>query len=83
MGFTPEIAEGSPFTLANIPFGVISTSGSSETHCATAIGDFALDLHALSKHGVFTDGAVVNAFAQVRMAYLFLLHKTLTAGSPT
>lgn len=65
MGFTPEIAADSPFTLSNIPFGVISTSGSSETHCATAIGDFALDLHVLSKNGFFKDQTVADALAQV------------------
>lgn len=64
MGFTPEIAEGSPFTLENIPFGVISTSGSPETHCATAIGDFALDLRALSKQGAFKDKTVADTFTQ-------------------
>ncbi|KAF4305907.1 Fumarylacetoacetase [Botryosphaeria dothidea] len=64
MGFTPEIAEGSPFTLENIPFGVVSTSGSPETHCATAIGDFALDLRALSKQGAFKDKTVADTFTQ-------------------
>ncbi|KAF2814482.1 fumarylacetoacetate hydrolase [Mytilinidion resinicola] len=44
MGFTVTIPEGSSFTLHNIPFGVISTDANPEPHCATAIGDYALDL---------------------------------------
>jgi fumarylacetoacetase len=44
-----SIPEDSPFSIANIPFGVISTSKSPTPHIAVAIGDFALDLK------VFTD----------------------------
>jgi len=33
-----------PFSLHNIPFGVISTSDDSTPRCATAIGDYAVDL---------------------------------------
>ena len=46
MGFMPEIPQGCPFTIGNIPFGVISTTETPEPHCATAIGDYALDLAA-------------------------------------
>lgn len=44
MVFKVTIAEGSPFTLHNIPFGVISTEADPQPRCATAIGGFALDL---------------------------------------
>jgi fumarylacetoacetase len=45
-----SIPEDSPFSIANIPFGVISTSKSPTPHIAVAIGDLALDLK------IFTDG---------------------------
>ncbi|KAL4861564.1 hypothetical protein BDV12DRAFT_203884 [Aspergillus spectabilis] len=43
LGATIEIPSGSPFTLQNIPFGVISTADS-PPRCATAIGNYAIDL---------------------------------------
>jgi len=43
------VPEDSPFSIANIPFGVISTSKSPTPHIAVAIGNHALDLK------VFTD----------------------------
>jgi len=33
-----------PFSIQNIPFGVISTSDDSTPRCATAIGNYAVDL---------------------------------------
>jgi hypothetical protein len=50
MSFTPEILEGCPFTIENIPFGVISTTSNPVPHCATAIGEYALDLAAYFQH---------------------------------
>jgi fumarylacetoacetase len=47
---TVNVAEDSPFTLHNIPFGVISTDANPLPHCATAIGDYALDLPLFWKH---------------------------------
>lgn len=67
MGFTPDIAEGSPFTLANIPFGVFSTAAVLRTSCATAIGDYALDLRKLSEKGIFKDRQVSEAFGHVSL----------------
>lgn len=43
-----SIPRGSHFSLANIPFGIISTSTSSTPRPAVAIGDYALDLHAFT-----------------------------------
>ncbi|PTB35160.1 hypothetical protein M441DRAFT_179957 [Trichoderma asperellum CBS 433.97] len=44
MSPTPEVPANSPFTLHNIPFGVISTSSNTTPRCASAIGDHAIDL---------------------------------------
>ena len=70
MGFTPDINDASPFTLSNIPFGVISTQMKPNPHCATAIGDHALDLSQASAEGLFDNleghEIVVEAFSEVR-----------------
>jgi fumarylacetoacetase len=39
-----DISRECPFTLDNIPFGVIKTSENPNPRCASAIGEFALDL---------------------------------------
>jgi fumarylacetoacetase len=41
-----KIDPKSQFSLANIPFGIISTSTNSTLRSTITIGDFALDLHA-------------------------------------
>jgi fumarylacetoacetase len=64
MGSLPHMAEETPFTLDNIPFGVISTSNDASPRCATAIGDHAIDLHVLIKHGIFQDQSVAEALSQ-------------------
>ncbi|OAX79781.1 hypothetical protein ACJ72_05901 [Emergomyces africanus] len=48
-----QIPKESPFSLANIPFGIISTSASSNPRPAIAIGDHALDLFAFASGGGF------------------------------
>ncbi|KAJ5782584.1 hypothetical protein N7457_004358 [Penicillium paradoxum] len=40
-----EIPLGSHFSLANIPFGIITTPASTDPHAGVAIGDHVLDLH--------------------------------------
>jgi hypothetical protein len=65
MGFIPDIPEDSPFTLNNIPFGVISTTDNPGTRCATAIGDYAVDLCLLSEQGFFKEKWTAEALAQV------------------
>jgi fumarylacetoacetase len=52
MGFQVPILDGSPFTLANLPFGVISTDDNPHPHCAAAIGDYALDLPLYGRHRI-------------------------------
>lgn len=49
-----QISKDSPFSLANIPFGVISTKSSSTPRPAIAIGDYALDLFAFASAGGFS-----------------------------
>lgn len=49
-----SIAPDSHFSLANIPFGIISTSTNKTSRPAIAIGDYALDLAAFSQNGGFT-----------------------------
>lgn len=67
MGYQPQIADNSPFTLRNIPFGVISTKDDKTPRPATAIGDDAIDLRALSRSGFFKDTAVADALSQVSL----------------
>ena len=52
MGFQVPIPDGSPFTLANLPFGIISTNENPHPHCAAAIGDYALDLPLYGRHRI-------------------------------
>ncbi|PGH17388.1 fumarylacetoacetase [Polytolypa hystricis UAMH7299] len=49
-----SIPKQSPFSLANIPFGIISTLSSPSPRPAIAIGDYALDLFAFASSGGFS-----------------------------
>jgi fumarylacetoacetase len=49
MSWVP-VSQDSPFSIANIPFGVITTQKTQKPHIAVAIGDHALDLK------LFADG---------------------------
>lgn len=49
-----SIPRGSHFSLANIPFGIISTASSSSPRVAVAIGDYALDLEAFAANNGFS-----------------------------
>lgn len=50
-----EIAPRSDFSLANVPFGIISTKIDPTRRPAIAIGDWALDLRAFKNAGGFAD----------------------------
>lgn len=50
-----------PFPIQNLPYAVFSTSSNAEHRCATAIGDYVVDLKQLAGAGVFTE-AVAAAF---------------------
>ena len=47
------VSPKSPFSLANIPFGIITTPSSEAPHNAIAIGDYALDLAAFASGNGF------------------------------
>jgi hypothetical protein len=40
-----------PYTLANLPYGVVSTASEPKPRCAVAIGDHAIDLAKYAKNG--------------------------------
>lgn len=63
MVFKPPIPDDSPFTLYNIPFGVISTDSNPKRRCATAIGHYAVDLSLLWKDR--NDQSLFDIFSQV------------------
>jgi fumarylacetoacetase len=48
------IPRGSHFSLANIPFGIISTASSTSPRVAVAIGEYALDLEAFAANNGFS-----------------------------
>jgi fumarylacetoacetase len=67
-----SIPASSPFSLANIPFGIISTASNKSHRPAVAIGDYCLDLKEFAANGGFKDVQVdttvfssptLNAFA--------------------
>ncbi|CAK7225474.1 hypothetical protein SBRCBS47491_005902 [Sporothrix bragantina] len=64
-----------PFTINNLPYGVISTKTDTSKRCATVLNNHAIDLSVLHSQGVFSDipGLVDNVFAQCTK---LLLNKT-------
>lgn len=56
-----SIAPDSPFSLANIPFGIISTSSDPQRRAAIAIGDYALDLKSFAAGGGFSPSPDIAA----------------------
>ena len=50
-----SIAKDSHFSLANIPFGIASTPGSSDKYAATAIGGHVLNLWEFAQYGGFAE----------------------------
>ena len=55
----------SDFSIANIPFGIISTSADATPRPAIAIGDYALDLKAFSAGGGFSASPEIQKHAAV------------------
>lgn len=51
--WVPGADAHSDFSLANIPFGIVSTPHDAAPHAATAIGDYVLDLKVLSQQPGF------------------------------
>ena len=54
------IPNGSHFSLANIPFGIISTPASPKRRPAIAIGDYALDLEAFTANNGFSACSIIQ-----------------------
>ena len=48
---TTPVLDQQPFTLANLPYGVISTPDNERPRCAVAIGEHAVDLTAYAQEG--------------------------------
>ncbi|KUL92554.1 hypothetical protein ZTR_02430 [Talaromyces verruculosus] len=71
------IAANSPFSLANIPFGIISTPSNQEHHSAVAIGEYALDLSIFSQNGGFSASPAIESKTNV------FLQPTLNAFAAT
>lgn len=72
-----SIPASSPFSIANIPFGIISTSSDQTPRPAVAIGDYCLDLKAFTAGGGFKSldvdtsvfsSTTLNAFAALGKA---------------
>jgi len=55
-----SIPRGSHFSLANIPFGIISTASSSSPRVAVAIGDYALDLETFAANNGFSALSIIQ-----------------------
>ncbi|KAI1073781.1 Fumarylacetoacetase [Whalleya microplaca] len=53
--WVPDVSLDTPFSLSNIPFGIISSAADPVPHAAIAIGSRVLDLKALSSHPAFGD----------------------------
>jgi len=93
-----SISEDSPFSLSNIPFGIISTSDNSTPRPAIAIGDRVLDLSKFAQGGGFQhlpeiqshqhvfSAPTLNAFAALgratHRAVRRYLQAVLTASGP-
>ncbi|KKK26744.1 fumarylacetoacetate hydrolase FahA [Aspergillus rambellii] len=63
-----QIPKNSPFSLANIPFGIISSPKTTSRVAAVAIGDYALNLSAFASSGGFSQlpaiGSHLSVFSQ-------------------
>ena len=60
-----DIPQDSPFSLANIPFGIISTVEDPKPRPAIAVGQYALDLNLFSKAGGFEPVSELNQHLDV------------------
>ncbi|KAH9865602.1 hypothetical protein J1614_009187 [Plenodomus biglobosus] len=59
------IPRGSHFSLANIPFGVISTASHASPRVAVAIGDYALDLETFAANNGFSGLSTIQPHQSV------------------
>ena len=89
-----EVAQDSDFPIQNLPYGVFSQQPDSERHCATALGDWVIDLSVLEQAGLleleggpYFQQATLNAFIESgRNNWTLLrqqLQSLLSADNPT
>lgn len=80
-----DIRDDSDFSLQNLPYGSFSTK-SLDKRIGVAIGDWVLDIKALSQHGVFDDlhfnvevlqKSTLNAFAALEKKYHLAVREKL------
>lgn len=66
----PSYYDMTPFTIDNLPYGVISTAEDPRRRCAVAFGDSAIDVEQLSRDGFFAPVSDLpsNVFAGVSVA---------------
>lgn len=55
--WVPDVSPETPFSLANIPFGIISTQDDPSRRAAVAIGSYVVDLKALSQSKSLVEGS--------------------------
>jgi fumarylacetoacetase len=60
-----QIDPKSHFSIHNIPFGIISTSTSSQPRAAIAIGSYALDLHTFAQGNGFSKLSIIQPLQAV------------------
>jgi fumarylacetoacetase len=77
-----SIPKKSHFSIANIPFGIISTKENSKLRAAIAIGDHALDLSAFAQQGGFTKLTELNK-QQIEVFSQQSLNAFAALGRPT
>ena len=89
-----EVAQDSDFPIQNLPYGVFSQQPDGERHCATALGDWVIDLSVLEQAGLleleggpYFNQATLNAFIESgRNNWTLLrqqLQSLLSADNPT
>ncbi|MCW5940215.1 MAG: fumarylacetoacetase [Fimbriimonadaceae bacterium] len=71
-----KVTEGSDFPIQNLPFGLIAPKGRNEA-VAVAIGDYALDLLALSEAGLVSeaDFPILDSFIELQGESLGVLRR--------
>ena len=73
------VLDQAPYTIQNLPYGVISTAAESRPRCAVAIGKHALDLAKYAKGGSLSslesghNFSYEDVFAEVRHLLLLSL----------
>lgn len=60
-----DISPESPFSLANIPFGIVSTPSGPSPRPAIVIGDYALDLQAFASNSGFAQLPAISQNIEV------------------